>query len=174
MRCRYLASPSGRGDYLHLEIRENVTEELVLEFDTDNVAENVIKVEEETLGHNGPIVLEVSMMFNNDKELFDFYKRYTYNVGFPVQKRNSKKGDDGPLKYVILTCSHEGRKTNNANSSLNQHPINQTDCKAMIFASSANNGMWRINIVHLDHNHRTSPYKSRLYRCNRELSATVK
>ncbi|XP_022845748.1 uncharacterized protein LOC111368627 isoform X2 [Olea europaea var. sylvestris] len=58
MRCRYLASPSGRGDYLHLEIRENVTEELVLEFDTDNVAENVIKVEEETLGHNGPIVLE--------------------------------------------------------------------------------------------------------------------
>ncbi|XP_022891882.1 uncharacterized protein LOC111406735 [Olea europaea var. sylvestris] len=35
-------------------------------------------------------------------------------------------------------------------------------------------GIWKINKVHLDHNHKTSPSKSRLYRCNRELSAHVK
>ncbi|XP_022883667.1 protein FAR1-RELATED SEQUENCE 5-like [Olea europaea var. sylvestris] len=114
------------------------------------------------------------MMFNDDKEVYDFYKRYAYDVGFPVRKRNSKKGDDGLLKYATFTCSHEGRRPSNASGSLNPQPISQTDCKARISASLDSHGMWRINTVHLDHNHRTSPSKSRLYRCNRELSATVK
>ncbi|CAA3026686.1 Hypothetical predicted protein [Olea europaea subsp. europaea] len=47
-------------------------------------------------------------------------------------------------------------------------------CKARISASSDVHEVWRINKVHLDHNHETSPSKSRLYRCNRELSSHVK
>ena len=35
-------------------------------------------------------------------------------------------------------------------------------------------GTWRISTVHLEHNHKTSPTKSRLYRCNRQLSEDVK
>ncbi|XP_022871549.1 uncharacterized protein LOC111390703 [Olea europaea var. sylvestris] len=35
-------------------------------------------------------------------------------------------------------------------------------------------GLWRINTVNFEHNHKTSPSKSRLYRCNRELSEHVK
>ncbi|XP_022883862.1 protein FAR-RED IMPAIRED RESPONSE 1-like [Olea europaea var. sylvestris] len=127
-----------------------------------------------SIRQNGPTVPEVGMMFNDDKEAYDFYKRYAYDIGFPVRKRNSKKGDDGLLKYATFTCSREGRRPSNASGSLNPQPISQTDCKARISASSNSHGMWRINTVHLDHNHRTSPSKSRLYRCNRELSATVK
>ncbi|XP_022880995.1 protein FAR1-RELATED SEQUENCE 1-like [Olea europaea var. sylvestris] len=49
-----------------------------------------------------------------------------------------------------------------------------TGCKARLTASSDMCGIWRIYTVHLEHNHKTSPTKSRLYRCNRELSAHVK
>ncbi|XP_022845367.1 protein FAR-RED IMPAIRED RESPONSE 1-like [Olea europaea var. sylvestris] len=50
----------------------------------------------------------------------------------------------------------------------------QSGYKARICASKDVCGIWKINKVHLDHNHKTSPSKSRLYRCNRELSAHVK
>ncbi|XP_022855392.1 protein FAR1-RELATED SEQUENCE 5-like [Olea europaea var. sylvestris] len=153
---------------------EHGTDELVSALDNDSVAENAIRVEEETLGHNGPILPKVGMMFNDEKQLVDFYKRYAYDVGFPVRRRNSKKGDDELLKYVTLTYSREGQRTTNASGSLNPQPISQTNCKARISSSSYSHGMWRINTVHLEHNHRTSSSKSRLYRCNRELSANVK
>ncbi|XP_022891760.1 protein FAR1-RELATED SEQUENCE 8-like [Olea europaea var. sylvestris] len=35
-------------------------------------------------------------------------------------------------------------------------------------------GIWKLNTVHLEHNHEPSPTKSKLYRCNRVLSAHVK
>ncbi|XP_022876838.1 protein FAR-RED IMPAIRED RESPONSE 1-like [Olea europaea var. sylvestris] len=111
----------------------------------ENVADNVISLEEQTLGKNDPMVPKVGMTFNEEKELWDFYKGYAYYVGFPVRRRNSKKGDDGKMKYVTFTCSREDY-----------------------------HGIWRINKVHLDHKHKTSPSKSRLYRFNWELSSHVK
>ncbi|XP_022889004.1 protein FAR-RED IMPAIRED RESPONSE 1-like [Olea europaea var. sylvestris] len=47
-------------------------------------------------------------------------------------------------------------------------------CKARISASCDVLGNWRINVVNLEHNHDTSPSKSRLYRCSRQLSAAMK
>lgn len=41
------------------------------------------------LGLNSPIMPEVSIKFNDEIEMFDFYKRYGYYVGFPFRKRNS-------------------------------------------------------------------------------------
>ncbi|XP_022899201.1 protein FAR1-RELATED SEQUENCE 5-like [Olea europaea var. sylvestris] len=155
------------------KIMEDVNDELV-ESSNDNGADNMNRVEDERLGENGPIVPEVGMMFNNETEMFEMYKRYAYDIRFPVRRRNSKKGDDGILRYVTFTCSREGRRSSNVSGSLKPKSICQTDCKARISASSDCRGRWRINTVHLDHNHETSPSKSRLYRCNRELSANVK
>ncbi|XP_022875791.1 protein FAR1-RELATED SEQUENCE 5-like [Olea europaea var. sylvestris] len=93
------------------------------------------------------------MIFDGEKELHDFYKRDAYTVDFPVRKRNSKKGDDGVVRYITFTCSREGRRANN---------------------TSNNVGKWRINTVHLKHNHKTSSSKSRLFRCNSELTANAK
>ncbi|XP_022852437.1 protein FAR-RED IMPAIRED RESPONSE 1-like [Olea europaea var. sylvestris] len=153
---------------------EDVNDVLLVESNNENVADNMNKIEDETLGQNGLIVPEVGMMFNNETDMFEIYKRYAYDIGFPVRRRNSKKWDDGILRYVTFTYNREGRRGGNASRSLKPKSISQTDCKARISASSDNHGRWRINIVHLDHNHETSPSKSRLHRCNRELNVNVK
>ncbi|KAL2487403.1 Protein FAR1-RELATED SEQUENCE [Abeliophyllum distichum] len=75
--------------------------------DSDNkmVMENVNKLNDEILVEGSLIVPEVGMKFKDEKEVFEFYKRYAYNVGFPVGKRNSKKGDDGIVK--LYRCNRE-------------------------------------------------------------------
>ncbi|XP_022861564.1 protein FAR1-RELATED SEQUENCE 5-like, partial [Olea europaea var. sylvestris] len=106
--------------------------------------------------------------------MYDFYKKYAYALGFPIKKRNSKKGNDGVLRYLTLTCSREGGIISNSSGSLKPHPTVKMGCKARISASSDTFGNWRINAVNLDHNHNISPSKSRLYRCNRQMSTHVK
>ncbi|XP_022871552.1 protein FAR1-RELATED SEQUENCE 5-like [Olea europaea var. sylvestris] len=114
------------------------------------------------------------MEFKDEKEVSEFYRRYAYDVGFWVRRRNSRKGEDGVVNYVTLTCCREGRRSNNTSASLKPHPTIQTGCKARLTASLDIRGIWKILTVDLKHNHKTSPSKSILYRCNRELSANVK
>ncbi|CAA3020519.1 Hypothetical predicted protein [Olea europaea subsp. europaea] len=146
--------------------------------------ENVVTLEDDVLGEDGravlemggdgTIVLEVGMKFKNENEVYEFYKKYAYNVGFPVRKRNSRRGDDGVVRYITLTCCRESHRSSNTSSSLKPQPTIQTGCKARLTASSDIRGVWRICRVCLEHNHKTSLSKSRLYRCSRELSANVK
>ncbi|XP_022883581.1 protein FAR1-RELATED SEQUENCE 5-like [Olea europaea var. sylvestris] len=78
---------------------------------------NMNVVEEETLRGDEVIVPEVGTRFKDENEVFDFYKLYAYNVGFPMRKMNSLK----------------------------PQPTIQTGCKARISASADNHGYWRIN-----------------------------
>lgn len=78
------------------------------------------------------------------------------------------------MRYVIFVCSREGKRGSHISQSLKSHTTVQYGCKARITASSDIHGIWKINTVHLEHNLKTSPSKSRLYRCNRELSDHVK
>ncbi|GER26267.1 FAR1-related protein [Striga asiatica] len=117
---------------------------------------------------------EVGMKFANENEVFQYYKRYAYRTGFPIRKRNSTKGDDGIVRYMTYTCSREGRRSYKSSTSLNLLPTSQTGCKARLTACSDACGVWRINVVHLEHNHKTSPSKSRLYKCNRQVSNWIK
>ncbi|XP_022889209.1 protein FAR-RED IMPAIRED RESPONSE 1-like [Olea europaea var. sylvestris] len=136
---------------------EDIRDEFLVERDVDeNVANNMISAEKEALEEDGPMVPEVP------------------KVGFPIRRRNSKKGDDGKMKYVTLTCGREGRKPTSTSGSSKRQPTIQIDYKTRITASTDIYGIWRINIVHLEHNHKTSPSKSRLYSCNRELNSNVK
>ncbi|CAA3023992.1 Hypothetical predicted protein [Olea europaea subsp. europaea] len=109
------------------------------------------------------IVPSVGMKFKNEEEVFEFYKNYAYQIGFPVRKRNSKKGTNGVVRYVTFTCSQNGHRTGGANKVLKPQPTIQTRLKARLMACSDINGIWRINTVHLEHNHKTSLSKSRLY-----------
>ncbi|KAL2519062.1 Protein FAR1-RELATED SEQUENCE [Abeliophyllum distichum] len=144
------------------------------ESDIDKVRENVIILDDEILGENSAIVLKVGMKFKDDNEVFEFYKTYAYHLGFSFIKRNSRKGDDGILRYVTLTYSQEGRRSSSTSTSLKLQPTIQIGCKARLTAGSEISGIWRINTVHLEHNHETNPSKSRLFRCNRQVSAHVK
>ncbi|XP_022880776.1 protein FAR1-RELATED SEQUENCE 5-like [Olea europaea var. sylvestris] len=156
------------------EIMEDENHDVLADYDSENIQHNLNILDNENVAGDVASEPEVGMMFNDENEMLAFYKRYAYAVGFLVRKRNSKKGDDGVMRYVTFTCSRKGRRNYATGGSLKPLPTIQTDCKARISMSLDNLGVWRINKVYLDHNHKTSPSKSRLYRCSRILSASVK
>lgn len=123
-------------------------------------------LDNKNVGEDVASVPKVGMTFSDNKEMFYFYKRYAYTVGFSMRKRNSKKEEDGVMRYAMFTCSCEGRKTYATGGSLKLQPISQTDCKPRIFASLNSLGIWRNNKVYLEHNYKTSSSKPRLYRYN--------
>lgn len=145
-----------------------------MQSDNENVMESVNVAEGEKLRKDSIIVPEVGMLFKNENDMYNCYKKYAYVVGIPVKNRNSKNRDDGVLRYVTLTCSREGERIGNTIGSLKSQPTIKIGCKARISASSDVFGNWIINAVNLDHNYETNPSKFKLYRCNRNLSAHVK
>ncbi|XP_022861746.1 uncharacterized protein LOC111382106 [Olea europaea var. sylvestris] len=78
----------------------------------------------------------VGMKFKDENEVFEFYKHYAYQIGFPVRKRNSKKGDDRVVRYVTLTCNREGRRTSGTTTVLKPQATMQTGCKVRLIACS--------------------------------------
>ncbi|XP_022883438.1 protein FAR-RED IMPAIRED RESPONSE 1-like [Olea europaea var. sylvestris] len=110
---------------------QNQHDDVLVEDDNEIVTEFANLVEGETSVEDDVNAPEVGMIFKDEKDMCDFYRKYAYAICFPVKKRNLKKGNDGVLRY-------------------------------------------RINAVHLEHNHETVPSKFRLFRCNRYLSANVK
>ncbi|KAL2492848.1 Protein FAR1-RELATED SEQUENCE [Abeliophyllum distichum] len=117
-------------------------EKNVEESDIDKVRENVNVMDDDIVGENSVIVPKVGMKFNDENEIFEFYKRYAYLVGFPIRKRNSRKGDGGIVRYVTLTCSREGRRSSTTSTSLKPQPTSQTGCKARLTAGSEISGLW--------------------------------
>lgn len=84
--------------------------DLLLDCDNKNSEDNLDILGNDNVGRDIATMPEVVMMFSDEKEMLDFYKRHAYVVGFPVQKRNSRKGDDGVMRYVTFTCNHEGQR----------------------------------------------------------------
>ncbi|XP_022866686.1 protein FAR1-RELATED SEQUENCE 6-like isoform X2 [Olea europaea var. sylvestris] len=154
--------------------KEEADNDILLESGNEKMLESVNVVDDGIVGLDGMIVPEVGMKFSDEKDMFDFYKRYAYNVGFPVRKRNSQKDDDGIVRYIVFTCSRESRRSSNTSGYMKTQATIQTGCKVRLTTSLDACGVWKINTANLIHNHKTSPLKSRLYRCNRELSAHVK
>lgn len=147
---------------------------VVVQSGNEKLTESVNVVEGVTAREDVIIAPEVGMLFKSKVDMYDFYKKYTYAVDFPIKKRNSKKLYDEILRYLTLTCSREGGIISNSSGFLKPHPTVKMGCKARIFASSDTFGNWRINVVNLDHNHDISPSKSSFYRCNRQLSTHMK
>lgn len=68
-----------------------------------------------TSGGDGVNVPEMGMLFEEKKIYMSSTKKYTYAIDFPIEKMNSKRGNNGVLRYVMLTCSREGRISGNTN-----------------------------------------------------------
>ena len=100
------------------EIFEIEDDQHLGESDNVRIMDDVNTLDDELLGEDGPIVPKVAMKFKDENVVLGFYKSYAYDIGFPVRKRNSKKGDDGVVKYVTFTCSGEGRRSSTASTSL--------------------------------------------------------
>jgi len=95
------------------------------------------------------------MTFGNVDEAYNFYSRYTYEVGFPLKKYRERKN----CKW--LNCSMEGRNTERlaSNPRIRNTSSRRTQCKAglklkKIYDDSKENIVAvRIDLVHLEHNH---------------------
>ncbi|KAF5180902.1 hypothetical protein FRX31_029508, partial [Thalictrum thalictroides] len=83
------------------------------------------------------------MDFATAAELYDYYGNYGNEMGFPVMKRSSKKGDDGIVRWVMYTCGRSGISESNSKNAFKMHPVTKTNCGARVNAVLDSNGRWR-------------------------------
>ena len=64
----------------------------------------------------------VGMRFYSTEEIKSFYQKYANVMGFGWKIRNSKKGDDGELNYLMLACTREGSRLSKVPATLKTLP----------------------------------------------------
>ncbi|KAF5464333.1 hypothetical protein F2P56_014417 [Juglans regia] len=116
---------------------------------------------------------KAEMEFDFFEELMSYYKIYAKKCGFGSMTQRSERDDEGSVKYVTLGCARGGKARNRTMNVAKPRPTGKTDCKTMINVLKVKRKM-RLTTVHNTHNHGLSPQKSRFFRCNREVSETVK
>ncbi|XP_042983153.1 protein FAR-RED IMPAIRED RESPONSE 1-like [Carya illinoinensis] len=104
---------------------------------------------------DGDDVPKSKMEFNSLEDLMSYYKEYGKKCGFGVMTKRSERGEDGTVRYVTLACARGGKAQNRILNVANPRPTGKIE-------------------FHNIHNHNLSPKKSRFFRCNREVSETVK
>ncbi|XP_035551012.1 protein FAR1-RELATED SEQUENCE 5-like [Juglans regia] len=87
--------------------------------------------------------------------------------------QRSKREKDVTIKYVTLGCARGGNAQNRTSNVSKPRPTRKTDCKAGMNVL-LKNGKLCVTSVFNTHNHVLSPRKSRFFRCNREVSESVK
>ncbi|XP_040988969.1 protein FAR-RED IMPAIRED RESPONSE 1-like [Juglans microcarpa x Juglans regia] len=113
------------------------------------------------------------MEFNSFEELMNYYKQYAKKCEFEVMTRRTKKRDDETVRYVTLGCARGGKARNRMLNVARPRPTGKIECKTKINALKVD-GKFRLTIIHNIHNHNLSPKKSHFFRCNREVSDSVK
>ncbi|KAF5450028.1 hypothetical protein F2P56_030410 [Juglans regia] len=113
------------------------------------------------------------MEFNLFEDLLSYYKQYAKKCGFGVMTQRNERSEDQSVRYVTIGYARGGKARNKSLNVANPRPMGKTDCKARINALRVE-GKMRITTVHNTHNHGLSPKKSHFFRCNREVSETVK
>ncbi|XP_035542832.1 uncharacterized protein LOC109019000, partial [Juglans regia] len=116
---------------------------------------------------------KAGMCFESENELVAYYKKYGKQCGFGIMTQRSKREKDGTIKYVTLGCARGGKARNRTSNVSKPRPTSKTDCKAMMNVLLKNEKLC-VTSVFNTHNHVLSPRKSRFFRCNREVSESVK
>ncbi|XP_042958128.1 protein FAR1-RELATED SEQUENCE 5-like [Carya illinoinensis] len=146
-------------------------------FSTSSESEDNNEAEIENTVHNkGADIIEepkVGMVFKSEDELVSYYKGYGKQCGFGIMTQRSHRFEDGSLRYITLCCSRGGKARNRTKNVARPRPTSKTDCKAKINATFMD-GVFKLLSVHNSHNHGLSPQKSRFFRCNKEVSESVK
>ncbi|XP_042947770.1 protein FAR1-RELATED SEQUENCE 5-like [Carya illinoinensis] len=160
------------------EIQEPTPDSREVEiFSTSSESEDNNEAERENTVHNeGADIIEepkVGMVFKSQDELVAYYKGYGKQCGFGIMTQRSHRFEDGSLRYITLCCSRGGKARNRTTNVARPRPTSKTDCKAKINATFMD-GVFKLLSVHNSHNHSVSPQKSRFFRCNREVSESVK
>ncbi|XP_042978819.1 protein FAR1-RELATED SEQUENCE 5-like [Carya illinoinensis] len=116
---------------------------------------------------------KLRMVFKSEEELLSYYKRYGQQSGFGIMTQRSHRFEDGSIKYVTLGCARGGKARNHTTNVARPRPTSKTECKARINVMFKK-GVLKVSSVNNSHNHGLSPQKSRFFRCNREVSESIK
>ncbi|KAI5418632.1 hypothetical protein KIW84_043020 [Lathyrus oleraceus] len=74
----------------------------------------------------------IGMCFSCLEEVKTYYQEYALKKGFGWRIRSSKKGDDGEVNYLILSCSREGSNISKISYTLKTLPSRAKSCPAKI------------------------------------------
>lgn len=112
------------------------------------------------------------MVFETEKEAFEFYSSYARNVGFSIRKNHTKSRADGTLCCRYYVCSNEGQPVPSvAQPGRKNRPSTRSGCKARLQFSISREGIWTVQKAVLDHNHfLVGPDMSHTLRTRRRLS----
>ncbi|KAF5441795.1 hypothetical protein F2P56_037000 [Juglans regia] len=116
---------------------------------------------------------KAGMCFESENELVAYYKNYGKQCGFEIMTKRSKREKDVTIKYVTLGCARGGKARNRTSNVSKPRPTSKIDCKAMMNVL-LKNGKLCVTSVFNTYNHVLSPRKSRFFKCNREVSESVK
>ncbi|XP_045809748.1 protein FAR-RED IMPAIRED RESPONSE 1-like [Trifolium pratense] len=114
------------------------------------------------------------MSFSSIDEVKSFYGKYASIKGFGWKIRTSRKGEDGKLNYLMLSCSREGRRVSEIPRTLKTLPTKVKNCPSKITIKLAKDELWYIKKFEPNHSHTISPTKSRLFKANKNISMHVK
>ncbi|WVZ77422.1 hypothetical protein U9M48_025287 [Paspalum notatum var. saurae] len=109
-------------------------------------------------------VPKVGMIFDTEKEAYDFYNNYARCVGFSIRRSFTKTRADGTIYCKYLVCSNEGL------TAAKHRTSTRSDCKARLQFYISREGKWTVKKVELDHNHfLVSPDRAHTLRSQRRL-----
>jgi hypothetical protein len=72
------------------------------------------------------------MSFPSIDEVKLFYKKYASIKGFGWKTRTSKKGENGEINYIMLSCTREGHRVSEIPCTLKTLPTKVKNCPAKI------------------------------------------
>ncbi|KAG6707819.1 hypothetical protein I3842_06G051300 [Carya illinoinensis] len=113
------------------------------------------------------------MEFNSFEEVMTYYKQYAKNIGFRVMTRMTEKGDDGTVRYATLGCARGGKARNRTLNVARPRLTGNMECKAKINVLKVDE-KFQLTTVNNIHNHGLNPKKSHFFRCNRQVSDSIK
>ena len=114
------------------------------------------------------------MEFDLVDDIKSFCGTYAFTKGFGWKIRNSKRGLDEQLHYLVLACTQEGNCVSKISPALKTLSINIAKYDAKVTTSKRQNGVWCIKKVVLDHSHDLSPTKARMFNENKSISLHMK
>ncbi|KAM0850334.1 hypothetical protein ACQ4PT_053177 [Festuca glaucescens] len=123
-----------------------------------------------------PVVIlepKKGMMLDSEDDAVRFYNGYAKKKGFGVIRRTTRHDEDNKLNYFTLACSRQGKAQYSSKNSFKPNPSTRMQCPCKINFSRRGE-KFCITSVTLDHNHPTSPSKSRFLRCHKKLDLDAK
>ncbi|URE23059.1 hypothetical protein MUK42_19223 [Musa troglodytarum] len=114
------------------------------------------------------------MIFNCIDELYEYYKTYGNQEGFPVFKKSTKNDKQGRLHFVTLSCGRGGKSRCKREKLVNPSLTMKIECNAKLNARVYDDGVVRVTSVFLEHNHELSPTRARYLPRRRSVGTSMK